>query len=67
MKHEVRTFNAKGKMMNVQSFENADKAYKEYENIKENLKKHLPKGYGCTIIRYRDDVVMTSCYIEGTV
>ena len=59
MKHEVRTFNAAGKMMYTEAFATAEKAYKEYRAIIETVSKHFPKGYTMTVARYNDGTLMT--------
>lgn len=65
MKHAVRTFNLSGKFMWEGKFETAEKAYAEYVDTIENLKRTLPKGYGVTVVRFNGDRVMTQETIIG--
>lgn len=41
-------------------FETAEKAHAEYLDIIENAKKNLPKGFGVTVVRFRDEKVMAT-------
>lgn len=66
MTHEVRTFNSSGKCMHVQRFVTAEKAYEEYNDIIENAKTHLPKGYDVTVVRYRGSQIMSRETVVGT-
>ena len=65
MKHAVRTFNLSGKFMWEGKFETAEKAYQEYVDTIENLKRTLPKGYGVTVVRFNNERVMTQETIIG--
>lgn len=65
MKHTVRTYNLSGKFMYESNFVTAEAAYKEYTEIIENLKKTLPKGYGATVVRFRDGKPMTQETVIG--
>lgn len=66
MKHAVRTFNLSGKFMYEAKFETAEKAYEEYVDIIDNLKRTLPKGYGVTVVRFNTERVMTQQTVIGT-
>ena len=46
-------------------FETAEKAYAEYVDTIENLKRTLPKGYGVTVVRFNGERVMTQETIIG--
>ena len=66
MKHAVRTFNLSGKFIWEDSFETAEKAYEEYVDTIENLKRNLPKGQGVIVVRFNNEKVMTQETIIGT-
>ena len=66
MNHAVRTYNLSGKFMSESHFETAEKAYEEYCDIIDNAKKTLPKGYGVTVVRFKDEKVMSMETVEGT-
>lgn len=62
----IKTFNASGKCMHTEHFCNADESYKEYKEIIKNLLVHLPCGYLCTVVRYKDDKIMAMQTVTGT-
>lgn len=66
MKHAVRTYNLSGKFIQEAHFETAEKAYEDYRNTIENLKRTLPKGYGITVVRFNNERVMTQETVIGT-
>ena len=47
-------------------FETAEKAYEEYVDIIDNLKRTLPKGYGVTVVRFNTERVMAQQTVIGT-
>ena len=58
-RHAVRTFDENGNMVYEAHFETAEKAYAEYVDIIENLKEYGVPGRYVTVVRYRDNRVMT--------
>ena len=67
MKNVVRTFNLSGKFMYEEHFSTPEKAYKGYVDIIENMKRNLPKGFGVTVVRFSDEMVMTTETVIGTI
>ena len=65
--HVVRTFNLSGKFMSEEHFASADKAYEGYVDIIDNAKRNLPKGFGVTVVRFNDEMVMTCETVIGTI
>lgn len=65
MKNTVRTFDKHNNLVYEANFITADAAYKEYKDIINNLKAHLPKGFTTTVVRYVDECVMTTETIIG--
>lgn len=60
MKNTVRTYNMlTGKLLYERNFIKDADAYKEYLDIIGNAKKTLPNGFGITVVRLKDDKVMT--------
>ena len=66
MNHVVRTYNLSGKFIREAHFETAEKAYEDYRNTIENLKKELPKGYGVNVVRFKNEKVMAMETVIGT-
>lgn len=64
--HCVKTFNLSGKFIHEDTFSTAEAAYEEYCDTVQNLKDHLPKGYGTTVVRYNGGHVMAMETIIGT-
>ena len=67
MKNVVRTFNLSGKFMYEEHFPTPEKAYEGYVDIIENMKRNLPKGFGVTVVRFDDEMVMSSDTVIGTI
>lgn len=67
MKNVVRTYNLSGKFMYEEHFPTPEKAYEGYVDIIENMKRNLPKGFGVTVVRFRDGIAMTSETVIGTI
>lgn len=66
MKHAVATYNLSGKQMYYNdSFSSAVDAYKEYKEMIENLKEHLPHGYGCNVCRLEGKNLMSMETVFG--
>lgn len=65
MTNVVGTYNSSGELIYEASFETAEKAYEEYKDIIENLKKKLPKGYEIRVVRFRDQRIMTQEIVIG--
>ena len=66
MKHIVMTFDLSGKFINGNRFETAEKAYNEYIDVIDNLKRNLPKGFCVQVVRCIDDAIMAIEIVEGT-
>lgn len=64
-KHAVKTYTLSGHGVYFNYFYSAEEAHKEYTEIVENLKEHLPIGYGITVIRFRDNQIMAEETIIG--
>ena len=54
MKDTLRTYNASGKIMYEEHFQNATKAYEAFKDCVATAER-LPKGYETTVIRYDEN------------
>lgn len=66
MSHAVRTYNVNGEFIYESHFETAEKAYEEYCDIIDNLKRTLPAGHVIHVARFRNERMMTHEQIIGT-
>lgn len=64
-KHIVRTYNLSGKFIHEETFNTAEEAYEEYRDTIENLREHLPQGYGVNVVRFNDGHMMAMETIVG--
>ena len=64
MLHEVKTYSS-GKMMYWERYDTAQKAYKAYTEIVENLTRNLPKGRSTIVTRWSDGDLMNETTVSG--
>lgn len=67
MNHAVRTYKLTGEFISESCFETAEKAYEEYCDIIDNMKRNLPRGFGVIVVRFNNERMMTQETIIGTI